>query len=278
MHKSLRQDEARLSSCGIAVMAKASIPGRTKTRLVPPLSFEEAAAFNTAFLQDVAANILAASARANIAGYMAFGPPEAASFFRDTLPPGIGLIECLWPDFGDCLFKTIGTLLERGHTAAVVLNSDSPTLPTSLLAETARLLARPGDRFVIGPSTDGGYYLLGLKLPHRRLFDDIDWSTERVFRQTLARAAEISLPVHVLPPWYDVDEADALRLLYSELCEGRGFAAELTSHPALHSRELIRRFMAQHTDKWAAILRRPNSPGQQARPGARPEGAIAKAG
>src|SRR5260221_7196141 len=77
LRQPLRMGDA-VPSCGIAVMAKASIPGRTKTRLVPPLTFEEAAAFNTAFLQDVAANILTAANRMNISGYMAFRPPESA--------------------------------------------------------------------------------------------------------------------------------------------------------------------------------------------------------
>ncbi len=70
------------ASCGIAVMAKSSVPGLTKTRLVPPLTYDEAAAFNTAFLQDVAANIGAAARHAAIAGYMAFGPPGSENFFQ----------------------------------------------------------------------------------------------------------------------------------------------------------------------------------------------------
>jgi glycosyltransferase A (GT-A) superfamily protein (DUF2064 family) len=121
-----------------------------------------------------------------------------------------------------------------------VLNADSPTLPTAILVETASLLARPGDRAVIGPSTDGGYYLLGVKAAHRCLFDDIDWSTERVARQTKDRAREIGLPVHVLPAWYDVDESDALKTLYGELCEGRAFAANHRSHRAPRTSELLR--------------------------------------
>jgi rSAM/selenodomain-associated transferase 1 len=228
------------ASCGIAVMAKASRPGRTKTRLVPPLTFDEAAAFNTAFLQDVAANIAAAGRAGHaIAGYMAFGPPGSEPFFRDILPATIGLIEAWHPDFGDCLFAAIETLLGLGHGGAVVLNSDSPTLPTALLAETAEVLARPGDRAVLGPATDGGYYLLGLKAPHRRLFEDVAWSTAAVARQTLARAAGIGLDVHVLPAWYDVDDIAALRLLRSELCDGVSFAPGLTPHGAAHTRQLL---------------------------------------
>ena len=225
--------------CGIAVMAKASIPGRTKTRLVPPLTVAEAAQFNTAFLKDVSANLLMASRDADVHGYMAYGPPGSQQFFSDTLPPGISLIESWYPNFGDCLFQTIGAMLTAGHESAVVLNSDSPTLPTSLLIETAEMLARPGDRAVLGPSTDGGYYLLGLKRAHRQLFEDIDWSTERVARQTLERARAIGLAMHRLPAWYDVDDADALRQLHAELFEGRSLNDPLVPSRARHTTVLM---------------------------------------
>jgi uncharacterized protein len=230
-------------SCGIAVMAKASMPGRTKTRLVPPLTHEEAAAFNTAFLKDVSANIIAAARETEMAGYMAFGPPGSEPFFRDNLPPSIGLIEAWRPNFGDCLFTAIDRMLDVHHSA-VVLNSDSPTLPTSLLIETARMLARPGDRAVIGPSTDGGYYLLGVKARHRHLFERISWSTEHVMRQTLQRAAEIGVHMHVLPAWYDVDDGDSLKLLRCELFDGWSFAAPLRRHHAGHSQRLLGRLLA----------------------------------
>jgi rSAM/selenodomain-associated transferase 1 len=222
-------------------MAKASEPGRTKTRLVPPLCPDEAAAFNTAFLKDVSANLQAAACAAAIRGYMAFGPPGTESFFRETLPREIGLIEAWYPNFGDCLFTAISGLLAAGHDAAVVLNSDSPTLPTALLIETAAVLARPGDRVVIGPSSDGGYYLLGIKRPHRRLFEDVDWSTDRVARQSIERAQEIGLDVHELPVWYDVDDQHALRLLHAELFDVRSFNPALVPFPAPHTAALMHR-------------------------------------
>ena len=99
----------------------------------------------------------------------------------------------------------------------------------------------PGDRVVLGPAEDGGYYCIGLKNPHARLFEDIDWSTERVFAQTMDRAREIGLDTAVLPVWYDVDDLASLRRL----------AEELLGKPI---RELERsRFAAPHT---AAFLRR----------------------
>jgi uncharacterized protein len=211
------------SSCAIAVMAKASIPGRAKTRLSPPLTPEEAAALNTSFLRDVADNLISASAFANIRGFMAHAPAGSADFFNAILPERIGLLETVAPSFGDCLLHAARSLLAAGHHAVCLLNSDSPTLPTAYLTAAATALAAPGDRIVLGPSTDGGYYLLGLKRPHRRLFEDIDWSTEKVSAQTLARARELGLPVHQLPSWYDVDDLDALRTLVGELFEDRRF-------------------------------------------------------
>ena len=130
-------------SCGIAIMAKASAPGRTKTRLVPPSTLEQAAALNTVFLQDMATNLLSAGRHAAIAGYVAFAPAGTEAFFHDTLPPDIGLIDACLPSLGDCLLHTIEEIFARGHAAAVVLNSDSPTLPTALLVEAANILACP---------------------------------------------------------------------------------------------------------------------------------------
>ena len=240
-------------------MAKASVPGRTKTRLTPPLTATEAAAFNTAFLKDVSANLLAAGQgvaiqgcaiqdcaiqSCTIQGYMAYGPPGSQQFFLDHLPREIGLIESWLPNFGDCLCKAITGLFTAGHASAVVLNSDSPTLPTSLLVETAEMLARPGDRAVLGPSTDGGYYLLGIKQAHRRLFDDIDWSTDRVAGQTLARAQEIGLDVHCLPAWYDVDDSQALRQLHAELFDGGSLDPALIPFHAPNTGDLMTDLLA----------------------------------
>ena len=179
---------------------------------------------------------------AEIAGYAAFGPPGSEDFFQRILPPAIGLIEAWLPNFGDCLLRTIEQIFGSGYASAVVLNSDSPTLPTALLVETAEVLARPGDRAVLGPSSDGGYYLLGLKAAHRHMFADIAWSTERVAQQTLERAREIGLDVHRLPVWYDVDDVEGLSRLHAELGAAvtRRLATDkLAPHHALHSAALL---------------------------------------
>lgn len=228
-----------LPGCGIAVMAKASKAGRTKTRLAAVVGSECAARLNTAFLTDIAANLTAACALGSIAGYVAFGPPEEIDFF-DFLPAHIARFAAWEPTFGETLKAAIRQMFANGHDAACVLNSDSPTLPTSVLVEAARALAEPGDRIVLGPSNDGGYYLLGMKAMHEQLFEDITWSTEHVTRETLDRAADLGLEVHQLPQWYDVDDALSFEILRAELGGERAFGPPgLTSSAASSTRALL---------------------------------------
>ncbi|HXF54960.1 MAG TPA: TIGR04282 family arsenosugar biosynthesis glycosyltransferase [Hyphomicrobiaceae bacterium] len=211
-------------------MAKASIVGATKTRLVPPLTFEEAAALNTAFVADAADKLRALANGAGVAGYMAYTPRDARDFFRRTAS-GVGLVEAAAPDLGQCMRLVLSSLLAN-HGSACVFGSDCPTLPVEYLVQAAEALRKPGDRVVIGPSCDGGYYLIGVKQAHRRLFEAIDWSTDRVLRQTLERAGELGLEAVVLPTWYDVDEREALCTLVGELFEGRRPRYAVAAPPA----------------------------------------------
>lgn len=211
--------------CAIAVMAKAPRAGSCKTRLVPPLKPEEAAALSAAFLRDITENIALAGSAEKIRGCIAYAPAGLEALFDGHLAAGTGFVLADgspdMPDgisgFGRCLFHAIHSLLQDGFGAAVVLNSDSPTLPTEILAHTARLLARPGDRAVLGPADDGGYYLLGVKSAHAHLFADIAWSTADVAARTRERAREIGLPLVELPAWYDVDDAASLFRLVDDL-------------------------------------------------------------
>jgi len=175
--------------CAVAIMAKASVAGTVKTRLVPPLSHEEAAEFNTSCLTDVATNIVAAAAQAPIQGFAAYHPIGSEQFFEEVLLDGFKLLPPREPRIGRSLFHAARDLLTAGYGSVCLLNADSPTLPTSLLVEAVRRLQEPGDRVVLGPAADGGYYSIGLKHFHSRLFEAIDWSTERVYRQTMTRAA-----------------------------------------------------------------------------------------
>jgi uncharacterized protein len=203
--------------CAVAIMAKESVAGQVKTRLVPPLTFNQAAELNTCFLQDMASNIAAAAMHAPIQGFASYDPLGSERFFKDHLPRDFKLLAPREPTIGRSLFHAARDLLGAGYSSVCLVNSDSPTLPTERLVETVRRLNQVGDRVVLGPSADGGYYLIGLKHFHARLFESIDWSTERVYRQTVARAAEIGLEVFSLPEWYDVDDATSFAMLLDEL-------------------------------------------------------------
>jgi uncharacterized protein len=212
--------------CAVAIMAKASLAGTVKTRLVPPLTHEEAAELNTCCLADVAANLAVASARAPIHAFAAYHPLGSERFFDDLLPHNFKLLTPREPTIGRSLFHAAHDLFSAGYRSVCLINADSPTLPTDLLVEAVRRLQEPGDRVVLGPAADGGYYLVGLKQFHQRLFEAIDWSTERVYRQTMTRAAEIGVPVAPLAEWYDVDDTASLAVLARDLLSAPDMKAD----------------------------------------------------
>lgn len=203
--------------CAVAVMAKAPRVGEVKTRLIPPLSPAEAAALSAAFIRDIAGNTRAAAESIAIDGYVAYSPPGSEAAFAGLLSDGIRLLPPRGFGLGASLFHATEDLLAQGYGAVCLVNADSPNLPTEFLVEAVRILQAPEDRVVLGPAEDGGYYLIGLKRPHSRLFENIAWSTERVFAQTLDRAAELRLDTVTLPLWYDVDDIASLQRVAEEI-------------------------------------------------------------
>lgn len=232
----------RSERCAIAIMAKAPHAGRVKTRLSPLLSPQEARDLGSCFLTDMTANLALAAREAPLDAYIAFAPAGSEAQFASIVAPGTALVLAdgsrAAPSgvagFGACLLQAACALSEIGYGGIVLLNSDSPTLPTSLLVRTVRHLLSAGDRVVLGPSFDGGYYLIGLRHPHAELFRAIDWSTERVAEQTRQRARGQGLELLELDPWYDVDDRHSLQRLVDELASvpasgtGRAYAAPAT--------------------------------------------------
>jgi rSAM/selenodomain-associated transferase 1 len=237
---------ARKVSCALAIMTKAPLAGTVKTRLVPPLTHEAAAALSVCFLRDTAINIAGVAsfeAAECIAVYM---PVGAESTYDNLLQPGFSLLAQRGESFGERLYHAAEDLLALGYQSLCLIDSDSPTLPRSLLADAVRSLAQAGDRVVLGPSDDGGYYLIGLKHAHRRLFEDINWSTDKVLDQTVERAAEIGLERLLLPSWYDVDDGASLNRLCDELfLPGIRDNARnhLDGYEAVHTRQYLTRLM-----------------------------------
>ena len=198
----------------LVIMAKLPAAERTKTRLCPPLSPAGAAALYEAMLRDTI-ELVARLEGVQLA--IAVTPPEAVGDFRRTSPPHAILLPVAGADIGDCLSEVLERLLAIGYSQAIAVNSDGPTLPIDHLREAVIRLAEADVDVVLGPSEDGGYYLIGLKQHQPMLFQRIEWSTERVLAQTLARAEEAGLNVVLLPPWYDVDTPADLDSLRSEL-------------------------------------------------------------
>ena len=170
---------------------------------------------------------------------------------RDLLPECFKLVAQRGETLGERLINAADELLNNGFESVCLINSDSPTLSGELLHIATSSLARDGDRVVLGPSQDGGYYLIGLKRPHRNLFERIAWSTADVLAHTIERAAEINLPVEFLPTWYDVDDAATLRLLCDEL-------ALLSEDPEGRS-QFRGGFAAPHTREYLASLLKTNA-------------------
>jgi rSAM/selenodomain-associated transferase 1 len=221
--------------CALAIMAKAPVPGKVKTRLSPPLTAGEAAELNACFLRDTVANLQAARALSPADWVISYTPTGAEAAFDDILPAGALLLPQRGDAFGERLLSTAEDLFACGFSAVCLIDSDSPTVPTSEFAQAAAELLRPGKRAVLGTSADGGYYLVGLQSAEANLFDRITWSTELVAAETLERAREIDLPVIMLREWYDVDDAVSLDRLQREWI-GDDVSG---GYPAPHTRQYL---------------------------------------
>lgn len=220
----------------LGLMAKAPVAGEVKTRLVPPLSPEEAAALNLCFLRDMAANIDSVVATGAATGFVVYTPAGSQSSFEGILPEGFKFLAQRGKSLGERLSNATADLLTDGYQGVCLINSDSPTLPRSILIHAIESLRKDGDRVVLGAADDGGYYLIGLKQSHPNLFDRIVWSTADVLADTVERAAEIGLPAELLPRWYDVDDLETLSRLCEELF---GTASSDGAYPAPHTHAFL---------------------------------------
>jgi uncharacterized protein len=226
--------------CALAVMAKAPRPGKVKTRLSPPLTPGQASALNICFIRDTTENIQEVTKSSNSAGLVVYTPVGDEAAFEGLLPPDFLLLGQRGGGFGERLLHACEDLFAAGFSALSLIDSDSPTMPQDALLQAVAWLSRSGDRVVLGGSDDGGYYLIGIKRLHHRLFEQIDWSTERVLAQTLERAGEIGLEAALLPTWYDVDDAATLERLRRELLPLPGDAAPASAgYDAKHTRAYL---------------------------------------
>jgi hypothetical protein len=164
---------------------------------------------------------------------IAYLPEDAQGYFQE-LAPDFALLQQVGDDLGKRLDNALTHCLSDGFEQAVIMDSDSPTLPVDYLIRAFRALESADA--VVGPCDDGGYYLIGLKRPAPRLLREVRMSTPTVMRDTLALAAQAHLTVAQLPAWYDVDSVAELERLRTEL-------PLLPSHRAVHTRAFVSDFM-----------------------------------
>jgi uncharacterized protein len=205
------------TTTAIGVICKAPRAGASKTRLVPALGAERAAALSRAFLTDLAGTILTVGASLGAQGYAVCSPASAAEELASFLPASFGYLIETDPVLGEVLDRATAALLSRGHAGVILVNGDSPTLPPDLLCRAIEELRRPGERVVFGPALDGGYTMIGVKTRARHLFTDIPWSSDQVLSVSLTRAAEAGLAAELIDPWYDIDDEPSLAWLRAEL-------------------------------------------------------------
>jgi rSAM/selenodomain-associated transferase 1 len=208
----------------VAIMAKAPQAGEVKTRLCPPFSTNEAAELYRCFLLDKIAQVRTLT-RATPA--IAYTPDEGRIFFEE-FAPGFVLLPQRGPDLGARLANSFDHLFAGGYAGALLIDSDTPTLPIGFLQQALDLIATPTTDLVLGPSDDGGYYLIGLRKLYPELFERITWSTAQVMPETIRRAEAAGLKVATLPLWFDVDTPDDLERLNVSLKSSEGEVAQHT--------------------------------------------------
>lgn len=199
----------------LIVVAKQPVAGQVKTRIAVRLGQERAAQLYCCSLEDTLDLVSSFGEAQPILSYTP--ATEASRSFFANLAPEFLLLSQHGTDLGERLLDAFRQSAMRGSDRMVILGTDSPSLPLQFIAAAFSALDDPATDVVMGPATDGGYYLLGLRTPYPELFAGISWSTERVAAQTRARAAAAGLRLVELDPWYDLDTVDDLRHLVDDL-------------------------------------------------------------
>lgn len=221
----------------LLVVAKQPAPGQTKTRLCPPLNSKQAADLYECFLCDTLAIMRAVP---EVIPKIVYLPQEAHDYFRH-LAPDMGLLQQRGESLGERLDNLLKDVLLQGADKAVVINSDSPTLPPEYLVQAFEQLSAAD--VVLGPAQDGGYYLIGMKEPHPGLLRNVQMSTHNVLQDTLDLARSTGVSTSLLPEWYDVDTIDDLQRLKNDINGGKNSACQHTSswlqhHPRFARHEI----------------------------------------
>ena len=201
----------------LIIFAKNPMPHQVKTRLIPQLSPEQAARLYRAFLMDWCETL---AALPNAARIIAYTPPESLPDLQALIGKDVIYVPQVGDNLGERLISATQWTAEQGYPKILIVGSDSPTLPLSFVSQAIATL--DSRDVVLGPSMDGGYYLIGFSAANLAktvpfVFEDIAWSTESVFQQTVDRVLSTGATLGLLPPWYDVDTPADVAFLHAHL-------------------------------------------------------------
>jgi rSAM/selenodomain-associated transferase 1 len=195
----------------LGLFAKLPVAGQVKTRLAAATSPEWAASVAAAFLADLIERFASCDAQR----VLVYAPREAASYFTGIAADRFACVPQCLGNLGQRMLSFVRDQLDRGAESILIVGTDSPTLPLGFLEQAFYALEQAD--IVLGPATDGGYYLVGCTRRIPPIFDDIAWSSAKVLAETVARLVEPSWRLALLPPWYDVDTLDDWRMLCGHL-------------------------------------------------------------
>lgn len=197
----------------VIVMAKRPLPGATKTRMMPTLSADKAAALYEVLLLDTIDMLVA---RDDCTVLIAVDEPESADYFT-TVAPELGQVGQGSGPLGDRLDRVLTETLGSGFSHVFAINSDGPDLPPGHLDVAFAALGTAETDLVFGPNVDGGYYLIGWKTPWPQVVTEVTMSTPTVLADTLRIADTLGASVTLAPEWFDVDVPDDLTRLAESL-------------------------------------------------------------
>jgi rSAM/selenodomain-associated transferase 1 len=196
----------------LVIMTKAPVPGETKTRLVPPLSPQEAAQVSQALLEDQLQNL----SRFEGADLVLTYTPSSAREFFARLHPKEASFAQRGGDLGERMAYAFRHLLGAGFRRVVLIGGDLPPVPYVFLRDAFAALSDDSCDVVLGPALDGGYYLIGMSRPLDDVFTGIEWSRSDVLAATLGKLELFNRPYKLVGSWYDVDTIDDLRRAQSQ--------------------------------------------------------------
>jgi hypothetical protein len=203
----------------LLLFSRLPVLGSVKTRLMPRFSEAEALALHQALLADSLDLLRHAADAANASTWLYL---SEAGPLKSVITSHLGACRILvqqGASLGERLHQAFQERFEAGAKRVVVLGSDSPQVPTSVIVRALESL--PKNDLVLGPARDGGYYLLGLSRLQSSLFTGIPWGTSQVYRETVRRARSEGLSIASMPAFYDVDVPDSVVALWDDLSRRR---------------------------------------------------------